>query len=187
MIVYYTNNYDKNKKSSHELLETAIALQLGDEARAKSLVESLYQSTEYGKPAIPGYAEFSISHSESSWAVLIDDEASLGCGLDIQYFRETGTDVVCRKYYSEEEQEAVASRGKSEFFRIWARREALVKTVGTTIVNRGLPAVLEDKVRFEGREWIVKDLTIPGLEGACAAIVYSDRDMDEEVKYVEIA
>lgn len=179
MKIYYTNNYGNGDGESHTLLEKAVAEHIGDKERAAELIKEIHSCTQYGKPIIDGFDEFSISHSNNTWAVLVAD---FMCGFDIQYSRDADVSKLAEKYYSEQERELVKKSGNGEFFRIWARREALVKAVGTTIVNTDLPDVLGSRVEFEDEVWIMKDVVIPGTDACAAACVL----VDEEVSYVEI-
>ena len=173
MQIYYYNRFKNEKGESHKLLERAIAEFLGDDSResAAELVADI-ETGEMGKPSIPGFNDFSITHSENTWAVLIADGYGSGhyCGLDIQYSKKADVNKLAGRWFHEEETEAVKARGEDEFFRIWARREALVKAVGTSIVNAHLPNTLGDIVEFEGAVWQIKDISIPGVSGAFAAV-----------------
>ena len=193
--IYYYNNYTGNKEDSHELLRKAM-MQRSEEV--DELIADM-KIGEMGKPSIPGYDDFSISHSESSWAVAFNDKY---CGLDIQFSKKADCIKIAEKWFHEEEVEAVKGAATSEesrkeigtggddeaigdcadaFFRIWARREALVKAVGTSIVNSHLPSTLGDEVEFEGKKWIIKDVELPGIEHAavCAETV-------EDIEIIEL-
>ena len=173
MQIYYYNKFKNEKGESHRLLEKAIAEFLGDNSResAAELVADI-ETGEMGKPSIPGFNDFSITHSENTWAVLIADGYGNDhyCGLDIQYGKKTDVNKLAERWFHEEEAEAVKARGEDEFFRIWARREALVKAVGTSIVNAHLPNTLDDTVEFEGVVWQINDIEIPDAPGAFAAV-----------------
>ena len=86
MVIYYTHRYGNKKGESHRLLQLAITRYLMENGRSEdaavaesvTLTASLSTEGEYGKPVIPGFAPFSISHSSNTWAVLIaeaDDRA----------------------------------------------------------------------------------------------------------------
>lgn len=173
MIIYYTHDFGSNKGESHQLLEEAIARHIGDGVRASELVGSLQTSGEYGKPVIRDFLPFSISHSRSSWAVLI---AERECGLDIQYHRRSDAGVIAQRFYAPEDAAVIkkfAENGQDpddEFFRIWARREALVKAAGGSVVATDIPSVLGSEVTLDGELWKIRDITIPGCDKLKAAI-----------------
>ena len=164
MEIYYTHSF-KNRKDSHKLLEQVLGS-----------IEGLTKS-EAGKPFIPGGRHFSISHSEGSWAVLLADEE---CGLDIQFERTAKELKIAERWYHPDEVAAVAD-GEEAFFRIWARREALVKAAGTGIMNASLPSTLGEEVDYEGARWQLKDVEIPGIDHAavCAKTI-------DEIKIIEL-
>lgn len=141
---------------------------------------------EYGKPSIPGWNPFSISHSENTWAVLIAND---DCGLDVQYEKAVDYLKLAERWYSVEEFEYLESLSNNEelsreFFRIWARREALVKAAGASIANSNLPSVLADEVNYEGSLWSIKDVVIPESENLHAAVCARVID---EIKMVELS
>lgn len=185
MTIYYTHDFNSRiKGESHRLLEKAIAIHTGDSNKAAELVSNIHSCTELGKPMIDGFNDFSISHSRNTWAVLIADSQ---CGLDVQYTQNSNVAVIAKRYYAAEEYELVSSGGGvDEFFRIWARREALVKAVGTTIVNSNLPCVLGSRAEFEDGIWIIKDVDIPKCEGSDKYYAAVCVKADEEVSYVRI-
>ena len=140
---------------------------------------------EMGKPSIPGFNDFSISHSENSWAVLIADGYGSAhyCGLDIQYTKNADVNKLAKRWFHADEAAVVESRGSEAFFRIWARREALVKAVGTSIVNAHLPSTLTDEVEFEDEVWQLRDIEIPNMNGAFAAVCAKEIS---EIKVIEL-
>lgn len=186
MHIYYTNVFTNKKGESHRLLERAIAQFLGEDSRecAAELVADI-EFGEMGKPDIPGFNDFSISHSENSWAVLIADGygADHYCGLDIQYSRAADVNKLAERWYHKNEAAAVKQLGEEEFFHIWARREALVKAVGTSIVNEHLPDTLASEVEFEGAKWQIKDMKIAALDGAYVAVCAKDI---KDIKVIEL-
>lgn len=188
MKIYYTDVYRENKGESHELLEKAVALELDSEygsREAALLVETIHSSTEYGKPVIDNFKDFSISHTGSLWAVAVAD---CQCGLDIQNHKEgTAIDRVAGRYYTEAEQAAIHSDGDWRFFWLWARREALVKAVGTTVVNSNLPDVLDDHVAFEGQQWYLKSFKLPEHDDCyCAVCTGEAAECDRELEFIRI-
>ena len=191
MIVYYTHSFGNNKGESHRLLEEAIARYLvrcssggacDPEAKAAELVSSMQRAGEYGKPYIPGFAPFSISHSLNTWAVLIGEDRE--CGLDIQYGRKSRTASVAERFYAEEDAARVADMPdeedrKREFFRLWTRREALVKAAGTSVADTGAPAVSGDEAEYKGRTYRILDIDIPGEDLFAAVCAEEELTMPE--------
>ena len=192
MIIYYTHKYGSRKGESHRLLQQAISRFLTEkgygeapaENESRELVSGLETSGEFGKPCIAGFAPFSISHSSNTWAVLISgpgDETG-ACGLDIQYRRKTEAVSVAERFYAAEDAVLVsaamadggADAAEDVFFRLWTRREALVKAAGVSVAGTDIPAVNRDAAVFRDTEYSIADVRIPG-DGLYAAVCTSGR------------
>lgn len=89
---------------------------------------------EKGRPMLENYAglNFSQSHCKGVVAVAIDKEGMVG--IDVEGRRKV-SDSLIRKVCSEAElkQIAEAEDGQMEFIRIWTRKEAFLKCIGTGI------------------------------------------------------
>ena len=192
MYIFYTHDYRNEKGESHRLLTEAIAayldigqdrddtlfIELGDTDSsaeyvymAEGLTEVLMTGAQ-GKPFIPGFSPFSISHSDHTWAVLIADS---GCGLDIQYPRRADRSGIARRFYAREDAEHI-EWDPEDFFRIWARREALIKAAGTSVAETDLPSVLADRVTYRGADYAITDISIPDAPELCAAVCLEDNE-----------
>ena len=182
MVIYYTHGYGNKAGESHRLLQRAIARYLTEnglseeaaESESATFTASLCTEGEYGKPVIPGFAPFSISHSNHTWAVLITEEGDDAerCGLDIQYRKRTDAVSVAKRFYAAEDAELVSAaledRGPEAaddvFFRIWTRREALVKAAGASVAGTDFPPVNGDTAVFRDTEYSITDVRLPGAE-----------------------
>lgn len=190
MIICYTHNYQGVKGESHRLLEKAIAEYTGDKDKASCLVSTLTEEGEFGKPVIPGFDGFSISHSRNTWAVLIAGHA---CGLDIQYSRTGRYRDTAGRFYHPEDAASVSAMTtdedvSNEFFRLWTRREALIKAAGTSVAASDVPSVLGGAAEYEGRRWVIREVTLPGDPDLSAAVCVPAGAIDEHdsIKYIEI-
>ncbi|MBQ6315726.1 MAG: 4'-phosphopantetheinyl transferase superfamily protein [Mogibacterium sp.] len=190
MIICYTHHYQGSKGESHRLLERAIAEYTGDKDRASCLVGSLKEVGEFGKPVIPDFDGFSISHSRNTWAVII---AGPECGLDIQYPRAGRFRDTAERFYHPADAASVAAQGEEEdaskeFFRLWTRREALIKAAGTSVAASDVPSVLESEPEYEGRRWVIREVTLPGEPDLSAAVCVPSGAIDEHdsIEYIDI-
>ena len=185
MRIYYQLSYNNEKGESHRLLSKAIAAYLceGDseelvfselsgskitsdaELKASEYVSRL-QVGKQGKPYIDGLVPFSISHSVDTWAVLFSRSE---CGLDIQYSRRADASGIARRFFASEDAIYIADH-EEEFFRLWARREALVKAAGTSAAESSVPSVLPESVYYRGCNYSIRDIVIPGIHELSAAI-----------------
>lgn len=186
MILYYTHSYENTKGESHRLLGRAISAYAADtnmSCDASALTESLRTAGEFGKPYIPGFAPFSISHSGSTWAVLIMEGMTGECGLDIQYARKAEAVNIARRFYADEDAALIRrlhetgdeSKVTDEFFRLWARREALVKAAGTSVAGTDIPAVSGPAAEYGGAIYLTEDINIPGADIYAAICVRCDK------------
>ena len=194
MIIYYTDNFRGGRGESRRLLRKSIAEYTGDAKRAEDLVSGL-QTGENGKPYIEGFDRFSVSHTGGIWAVLIDIRE---CGLDIQLGRKSDAPAISRRIYAKEDAEKIASlhdedpeKAVDEFFRLWARREALTKAMGGTVYDTALPSVQADEFPVNGISYRLSDICFPyaGADDGkklYAAVCVEDSEETQELQPVYI-
>ena len=198
MTIYYTHRYKELNCKSHELLEVAIGDYIGDRERARELVSRMKRddSHEYeGKPYIEGFDKFSISHSDKSWAVLIDERE---CGLDIQYERMCDYSGIAWRFFNQEDAAVVDGQfsnkltdpeeKQAEFFRIWTKREAYTKAIGSTVYSDDFPPFALHSSVMSGRDrYYISNIVIPDAQRLYAAIcVEANEDLDEKLIYKEM-
>lgn len=178
MRIYYTDKYEGGPGESHRLLQQVLALHTGDKELAKTLIGAMKKG-EHGKPYIEGFSCFSISHTGNIWAVLIADSEDEDCGLDIQLSRKCNYMGIAERWFAPEDVATITS--SDEFFRIWTRREALVKALGGTVYDADLKAVSGDHLKAGGKEYMISDISIADVPGLYAAICFC-RNCNESQK-----
>lgn len=124
-----------------------------------------------GKPfcPLPGAPFFNLSHTRGWLGLAVRGMGPVGLDLE-DTRREVNLLPLTRRYFSEAEAARVAVGGAEAFFRIWTRKEALVKCMGTglTVSLRGLDTLA---LEAEGR-WRFQEITpAPFLQGC---VVTSD-------------
>jgi len=170
MYLFYTNEYKRNSAHSRELLARSIrklagsgynldvppelATLTGEELR-RYIADNI-EFNKNGKPNITGVPYYSISHSENTWAIIFSDAP---CGLDLQYNKKAKLEKIAVKLYQEDEQESANRLGIDEFFRIWSRREALIKAVGSSVFYDA-PSTMGDSAIYEGAMWRIYDISL---------------------------
>lgn len=186
MIIYYTREFSGGRTESHRLLEAAIGAYTGKTAGAS--VRAM-RTGDTGKPYIDGFDFFSISHTGSAWAVLISETE---CGLDIQEARKCNMLSVAKRFYHPDDAAAVETacredetKGSDLFFRLWARREALVKADGGSAADSSIPSVLSGRIKMNGRDFIINDVCIPGMPELFAAVCLQGTE-PEPVRFEEL-
>ncbi|MDX9887772.1 MAG: 4'-phosphopantetheinyl transferase superfamily protein [Anaerovoracaceae bacterium] len=85
---------------------------------------------EKAKPRFEDDAcHFSISHSRDYWACVFSQNQ---VGLDIQYRKTSGRELlIARRFFSSQEAAQVENEGAHVFYKLWTKREALGKYLGT--------------------------------------------------------
>ena len=170
MYLLYTNEYKRNSAHSRELLARSIrkliesdsSIDIAPELAAltgEELRRYIADNIEFnknGKPHIAGIPDYSISHSENTWAIIFSDAP---CGLDIQYNKKAKLEKIAAKFYQEDEQESVNKLGIDEFFRIWSRREALIKAAGSSVFYDA-PSTMWESASYEGYLWRIYDVSL---------------------------
>lgn len=108
------------------------------------ITKQKFAYTEYGKPYLSDYsdAHFNISHSGIYVACAVSD---MPIGIDIQKICEYNFDVARRICNAKELKQIENSEDKaSEFTKLWTQKEAVLKMVGTGIVNGDIKNCLDN-------------------------------------------
>ena len=176
MIIYYTDKYTGGREASRRLLKEAFTAHTGDAELAAALTGAIRKG-EHGKPYIDGFSCFSISHTGSIWAVLINERE---CGLDIQLERTVDAVSVAKRWYASGDAAIIAGLAKAdedaaidEFFRIWTKREALVKALGGSVYESGLPDVSNGEAAAGGRRFRLSCIKFPVTGGQNDRALYA--------------
>lgn len=94
-----------------------------------------FDYNEHGKPYLPEHPDihFSISHCKEAVGCLISDRP---CGLDIERIRPTKEDLI-RHTMSPKEAESILAAPCPDvvFTRLWTQKEAVLKLLGTGIID----------------------------------------------------
>ncbi len=132
-----------------------------------------------GAPVLAGPDEglhFSLSHSGEAMLFAVSTAARVGA--DIEQV-DVGADVVrlARRFFPIAEAQAIEALSPPDardlFFRLWVRKEALLKATGGGVPSRlrTLSLPQEDdrgRIEFETETWTVRDLV--GIAGYAAAV-----------------
>mgnify|MGYP003289705308 CR=1 FL=1 len=128
---------------SYEMLVELLEEWSGGEIQEKPVF--LYN--EYGAPYLQDGPYFSISHCKTGIAVAVSDTP---IGVDIESLRALNDGLVCKTMNDVEQNQIFDSvHPEMEFIRLWTRKEAYVKMLGTGIVS-DLHDILE---KLEPLDW----------------------------------
>lgn len=96
-----------------------------------SRMHPVIRRTDNGKPFFPQIPVFlSVSHSGQWWICVFSDRL---VGVDIQKMTAMNWERISRRYFTPAEQIYCNREGKTGFFRIWTRKEAIVKLRDSTL------------------------------------------------------
>jgi len=133
------------------LLNTAVSEEMG-----KIKTPVLWDCGEYGKPYLTDYPDLHISIAHSGdYAVCALSDTEIG--VDIQYMRDFN-DSVMRRCFTSSETETVknAADKKSEFYKLWVRKESFAKAVGKGLMlPLGEIPVTDDKITYDGKRYLL--------------------------------
>lgn len=176
MHLFYAEDYDGSREESRALLGQAMDRYFqkenrNPEASTKELLERICVGN-LGKPYIPGFVPYSISHTGRYWAVLFSETP---CGLDIQKWQKSNYMKLAERFYQEDEIQSVRENGEAEFFRIWARREAFRKALGLSVFTEA-ESVLSDCANHAGERYRLQDVKMPFLCDAAICVQLTEEN-----------
>lgn len=115
---------------------------------------------EYGKPFLPGGPPFSLSHGGDLVVLAVGKEGT-ELGVDVEKIDRPWREAVARRLFTKEEQLWLC--GSSErFFRLWTRKEAVLKCCGSGFSRFAVFSVLHDRCRVDGIDCRLNTLTAKG-------------------------
>lgn len=103
---------------------------------------------EFGKPYLPGAVPFSLSHG-GDLAVLAVGEEGTELGVDTESLERPWREAVAKRLFTPEEQLWLQSSGE-RFFRLWTRKEAVLKCRGSGLSRLAVFPVLHDQCTLDG-------------------------------------
>ncbi len=115
--------------------------------------------SESGKPYLQTGPKFNISHSGKMVAVAF---SKTEIGLDIEEHKMIGFEDLIQRFHPNEQAYFLKKLDEHAFFKIWTRKEAFLKALGTGI-TRGLNLddCLQNEIQFNENRWSIKSLQAP--------------------------
>ena len=98
-------------------------------------IKPCFEYNEHGKPFLPLYPNlhFSISHCSQAVGCILSE---MPCGLDIERVRRASPSLISKTMNRNEEHQIYSSsHPEVEFIRLWTRKEAVFKLLGTGITD----------------------------------------------------
>lgn len=121
----------KQMESALAYIELSRALAL----RGLQDIKPRFEYNEHGKPYLPNYPNlhFSISHCSQAVGCVLSE---MPCGLDIERVRRASPSLISKTMNRNEEHQIYSSsHPEVEFIRLWTRKEAVFKLLGTGITD----------------------------------------------------
>lgn len=122
--------------------------------------EGPFERGEFGKPFLPGAAPFSLSHG-GDLAVLAVGQRGTELGVDVEKKDRPWREAVVQRLFTTEEQSRLDGSGES-FFRLWTRKEAVLKCRGSGFSRLAVFPVLEDICLLDGVEYRLNSFDAAG-------------------------
>lgn len=148
------------RKKSSQVNFAVSRLLLAKALEACPSILALLERTAMGKPFIPGYPGFSLTHTQGLVAVAVAE--SVRVGLDAEEIRSMDLDDF-ENYLTFQEKEEI-NHSSSRFLEIWTAKEAAMKAAGTGLQEPLAAAVVKKgSVAYTGVEWHLQTLDISGF------------------------
>ena len=125
-------------KQESRQMESALAyIELSRALALRGLqdIKPCFEYNEHGKPFLPLYPNlhFSISHCSQAVGCILSE---MPCGLDIERVRRASPSLISKTMNRNEEHQIYSSsHPEVEFIRLWTRKEAVFKLLGTGITD----------------------------------------------------
>ena len=125
-------------KQESRQMESALAyIELSRALALRGLqdIKPRFEYNEHGKPYLPTYPNlhFSISHCSQAVGCILSE---MPCGLDIERVRRASPSLISKTMnQGEVKQIYSSSHPEVEFIRLWTRKEAVFKLLGTGITD----------------------------------------------------
>ena len=125
-------------KQESRQMESALAyIELSRALALRGLqdIKPCFEYNEHGKPFLPLYPNlhFSISHCSQAVGCVLSE---MPCGLDIERVRRASPSLISKTMNRNEEHQIYSSSHPDvEFIRLWTRKEAVFKLLGTGITD----------------------------------------------------
>lgn len=125
-------------KQESRQMESALAyIELSRALALRGLqdIKPRFEYNEHGKPYLPTYPNlhFSISHCSQAVGCVLSE---MPCGLDIERVRRASPALISKTMNRNEEHQIYSSSHPDvEFIRLWTRKEAVFKLLGTGITD----------------------------------------------------
>lgn len=183
MYLMYKEGFKGNKEESRSLLYEAIekyCVRTGNPASGRIYGAHAMKIYGKGKPYIEGFADFSISHTDSLWCVIFSDSP---CGIDVQAAKTGNLEKMAIRVFEADDAAKVRIHGEQAFFKLWCRKEAYIKAIGESIFSEVPSLWSEGDSTFVGG-FFVRDVEL--FDGYFSAICVKGFGRDFKIVKVKL-
>jgi 4'-phosphopantetheinyl transferase len=114
--------------AAHALARLVLAPLVGREPAAVAFDRTCRCGEPHGKPVVPGGPGFSLSHAGELVGVAVRPDGPVG--LDVEQARAVADLAALAEHVCSPTERARGAAGPAGFFRMWTRKEALLKATG---------------------------------------------------------
>ena len=147
---FNSDTYRKTYLSCHALLRLILAAKLNMEPSDLSIIKG-----SNNKPVLSSnQAYFNLSHTRDAFAFAVSRDFHVG--IDLEKVRQSiNIHPILEKFFSTKEQEYIletATKTFNRFFLLWTRKEALLKALGTGIINNLNQIIVSEPINLLKKE-----------------------------------
>ncbi|WDF57317.1 4'-phosphopantetheinyl transferase family protein [Mucilaginibacter sp. KACC 22063] len=162
----YILKYRDFKDKKRKLLARLMVLYALRMDHAEHLINK-WTVSSLGKPHIPGWKNFCISHS-GNWVILICSNNLIGIDVEVVDIK-LYTDIVVLLHKDEQEYINNAEDKATAFCKIWTRKEAVLKAIGTGLIDQlDVFSCVQQEVTYQEKAWYFSNIKLDA-EHICTA------------------
>lgn len=182
---FHSTEHARQYQTIRGLLRIILSSYLGCDSRAIGYVQNAYGKPDIKVPPESGLM-FNLSHSDNLALIVV---ARRDVGVDVERI-DPGfpTDEIARSFFSPTELTVLNKLSGYErlnaFYRLWTRKEALLKATGEGLdgLTRDIDLLTKNKIIRQERAWHIWDLSL--AEGYAGALAIHGNIID--VKYIDL-
>ncbi len=150
---------------------------------AEQLIDNWTSGTN-GKPYIPQWVEFNISHSKDYIVLVFGEQEPLG--IDVEYLKKNINVVALKYFFCENERKYIEeSLDKTHaFFELWTRKEAILKACGQGMSNElYLCDCSKNIVQYASQNWAIQKVQI--VEEYVCHLAQNTQQQAFDLRYIQ--
>lgn len=129
------------------------------------------QTTDHGKPYVVDAPAFNLSHSGNYVVLAFSEEPDAKIGVDVEHIKVIDYLKVGKTVYGEEELQWLAESPDQQlaFFRLWARKESVLKAYGSGFFAQAKAVNCLGEPLIEGEQYHFYPIRLDNQHQVCVA------------------